>query len=128
MIKSLTAYLLIFTLLGSNSTRFLVYASFKLNQSYIASVLCENRAKPVLQCKGKCYLTKKLKQADEKEKSQERDSQKNRFFEALIQDKAKTNFDLQLLYVIISTAVLQQKLTTYTASVFHPPQKPSTFS
>ena len=127
MIKSLIAYLLIFTLLGSNSTRFLVYASFKLNQNYIASVLCENRSKPVLQCKGKCYLTKKLKQADEKEKSQERDSQKNRFFEALIQDKAKTNFDLQLLYVI-NTAVLQQKLTTYTASVFHPPQKPTSLS
>lgn len=127
MIKSLTAYLLIFTLLGSNSTRFLVYASFKLNQSYIASVLCENRAKPVLQCKGKCYLTKKLKQADEKEKSQGSESQKNRFFEALIQDKAKTNFDLQLLYVI-NTAVLQQKLTTYTASVFHPPKQAAPLS
>jgi hypothetical protein len=30
-------------------------------------VLCENKAKPVMQCKGKCYLKKKIKQAEEKE-------------------------------------------------------------
>ncbi|MFK5958240.1 MAG: hypothetical protein QM495_05125 [Lutibacter sp.] len=30
------------------------------NYDYIASVLCENRDKPYLECNGKCYLEKQL--------------------------------------------------------------------
>ena len=32
------------------------------NYDYIATVLCENRDKPYLECNGKCYLEKQLKQ------------------------------------------------------------------
>lgn len=34
------------------------------NYDYIATVLCENRDKPYLECNGKCYLEKQLKKAD----------------------------------------------------------------
>lgn len=34
---------------------------YHANYDYIASVLCENRDKPYLECNGKCYLEKQLK-------------------------------------------------------------------
>ncbi|SDX49030.1 hypothetical protein SAMN05444411_10651 [Lutibacter oricola] len=34
------------------------------NYDYIASVLCENRDKPFLDCNGKCYLQKQLDKND----------------------------------------------------------------
>lgn len=121
MIRSLTAYLLIANLLLTQSTRFVIYAGFKLNQGYIASVLCENRDKPVLKCEGKCYLSKKLKQADEKEKSQERESQKKHLQDAFIQDKALVNFPLKLIEVL-STPVLESPQPLHLPAPFHPPQ------
>ena len=33
---------------------------YHANYDYIASVLCENRDKPFLECNGKCYLEKQL--------------------------------------------------------------------
>jgi hypothetical protein len=87
MIRSLIAYLLIVTMLVANSTRFIIYAGFKLNQGYISSVLCENRDKPVLKCNGKCYLTKKLKQAEEKEKKPGARFSKKTAFRTLLSKK-----------------------------------------
>jgi hypothetical protein len=34
---------------------------YMINYNYIASVLCENRDKPVLTCNGKCYLMDQVK-------------------------------------------------------------------
>jgi hypothetical protein len=34
------------------------------NYDYIASVLCENRDRPYLECNGKCYLEKQLKKSN----------------------------------------------------------------
>ncbi len=42
-------------------------AYYRVNQDYIAKNLCENRDKPMLDCKGQCYLAKQLKAAEEKE-------------------------------------------------------------
>lgn len=37
---------------------------FHLNKVYIASVLCENKAKPEKKCAGNCVLNKKAKKAE----------------------------------------------------------------
>jgi len=34
---------------------------YHANYEYIATVLCENRDKPYLECNGKCYLEKQIK-------------------------------------------------------------------
>ena len=34
------------------------------NYDYIATVLCENRDRPYLECNGKCYLEKQLKKTN----------------------------------------------------------------
>lgn len=42
-----------------------IYSYYYANQSFIAAVLCENKEKTQLQCKGKCFLKKQLKKAEE---------------------------------------------------------------
>src|SRR5690606_11041889 len=84
LIKPISIVLLI-SLLSANLSNVLVFAGFKMNQAYIAKTLCENRDKPVMMCGGKCYLKKKLKQAEEKEQKQERQAtQKLQVQEAVV--------------------------------------------
>ncbi len=45
-----------------------IVTHFQLNKRYIASVLCENKAKPKLRCNGKCQLKKKLTLHEKREK------------------------------------------------------------
>ena len=48
----------------------LIYTYYVLNKDYIAVQLCENRAKPELECDGKCHLKKVLRISKER-KTQE---------------------------------------------------------
>ena len=41
---------------------------YVVNYEYISKVLCINKAKPKLQCNGKCHLMKELAKASEGEK------------------------------------------------------------
>ena len=41
---------------------------YVVNYEYITKVLCVNKAKPKLQCNGKCHLMKELAKASESEK------------------------------------------------------------
>lgn len=41
---------------------------YSVNIEYIIKELCENKDKPELKCEGKCFLKKKMAQADETEK------------------------------------------------------------
>ena len=43
----------------------LSYLSFRLNQDYYATVLCENPEKPITVCGGICYLKKQFPSADQ---------------------------------------------------------------
>lgn len=79
MFKSFTAIFLLFALTSSQLSQLFIYAGFELNRNYIANTLCENRDKPELHCDGKCFLIKKLKQAEEKEKKQAQEAQKKNF-------------------------------------------------
>ena len=48
-----------------------------INYDYIANVLCENKAKPQLQCNGKCHLMKELAKESENEKPLSNDKKDN---------------------------------------------------
>lgn len=121
MLKQLTAWLLIFSVLTVNYSRLFVYAGFKLNQTYISTKLCENRNKPWLHCNGKCYLMKKVKQAEEKQNNAERQSQKNLFQEAYCESKTPVKFYTHLLQLIIIPDN-QFELPKGHSSIFRPPQ------
>jgi hypothetical protein len=61
------AILILSSILLQTFSRAGIYISFKVNQDYIARVLCVNKDKPKLNCNGKCFLAKKLKQAEQAE-------------------------------------------------------------
>lgn len=121
MLNRLIAICLLFALIGSSFSRFLVMAGFEANQNYIAANLCENKSKPWLHCNGHCYLMKKIKQAEEKEKKQAREDQKNRFQEALLTSSLTINFKkpgFKTLYPQSPTPAIINR----SSSIFQPPQ------
>ena len=64
--RSFIAYLLLFAIMLPTLSPWGTVAYFNINRAYIARVLCENRDRPKLNCNGKCYLARKLKQQQEK--------------------------------------------------------------
>ena len=65
MFRRFIAIVLIVCLQSLSFASLLAVVSFNMNKEYIAAKLCENRAKPKLNCKGKCYLNKMNKKAAE---------------------------------------------------------------
>ena len=101
MKQKLTAVLLILAIVSSSFSRFFIYAGFQMNRSYIASKLCEKRNRPWLHCNGKCYLMKKIKQAEEKQNSTERETQKNLIQEAYCESNTQVSFYTRLIREIM---------------------------
>lgn len=61
---------MIIALILPNLTKVGIFIDFKINQDFIAKVLCINRDKPMTTCNGKCYLTDQLRKAEEEEQKQ----------------------------------------------------------
>lgn len=119
--QKLTAIFLIFALLSVGFSKCFIYVSFTINKNFIVSSLCENRNKPQLHCNGKCFLMKKIKQAEEKEKADEQQFKKCNSYEALIDTQIFINAPL-----VKNIKIIFNKLTftypTQSNSVFEPPQ------
>lgn len=98
MFRRIICIFILVLLMLTNFSRLFIYAGFELNQNYIASTLCVNRDKPEMNCNGKCYLSKKIKQAEEKEKKQEQDGQKKAFQENYVikQESALNLFSFEM--------------------------------
>jgi len=121
MFKRCTILLLITCILASNFNTLLVSTGFKLNQKYIAENLCENRDKPQLHCNGKCYFMKKIKQAQDKEKSDDAQTQKSMVQQAFCSAVNKVKFTSNLLQIFPERyrAMQPQKVSL---SLLRPPQ------
>ncbi|GAA4806401.1 hypothetical protein GCM10023231_39530 [Olivibacter ginsenosidimutans] len=121
MLKRFVAIVLLIALIGSNFSRFFIYAGFELNKKYIASTLCENRDKPWMHCDGNCYFMKKIKQAQENEKDQQKQLQRNLFQEVCIIHTIEIKFANRLLRVI-NTPYPAKKTRVIANPLFHPPK------
>ncbi len=125
MLNRLIAISLLFALIGSNFSRFFIYAGFEVNQKYISEKLCENRNRPWMHCNGKCFLMKKLKLAEEKEKKQERENQRMHHMEAIPSAASSFAFRRPVLKTIYpDQPVLNTVHRAFT--IFQPP-KPLSF-
>jgi hypothetical protein len=103
MIKCWIAVVLIVCTLMSNLAILFVFVGFQMNQRYIATTLCENRDKPWLHCNGRCYLMKKIKAAEDKEKSEERQTQKNLVQQTFCSSINNVVFSSRLLQIFPQT-------------------------
>lgn len=122
MLTRATAILLLLCSVSLSLSGLFVFAGFEMNQRYIAKELCINKDKPQLHCNGKCYLMRKLKQAQDKEQKQEQQFQKIQLQEAIIV--------LPFLFKQYPVAALQMRIPVSTGipvsqvdAIFHPPQQ-----
>lgn len=102
MLNRAVAILLLFAMTGTTCSRFFICAGFSLNKKYIVSTFCENKNRPWLHCNGKCYLMKKLRQSEEKQKSESRGNQKENSQEAVCERMSGIKFYTQLLRLIVT--------------------------
>lgn len=58
------AIILFFSLGFQSMVKLGIVAWYQVNKTYVATVLCENKDKPQLNCCGKCYVNKQMKKAD----------------------------------------------------------------
>jgi len=98
---------------------------YYIDYDYIVSELCENKAKPVLQCNGKCHLAKELKKANDGIDQKQTVPPLNMkeypvapFLAQTIQFQ-KRNFKI---YNSIIYSQLNSFIDTYATSFFQPPK------
>ena len=92
---------------------------YNLNKEYIAATLCENRAKPLSVCKGKCQLEKKL--AEEEKQHPTSNTLKSTEDILFINEWNIANFT-GLMPHIDKMDIYQPLLSQTTSdSIFHPP-------
>lgn len=121
MLKRSVAILLLICSVSLNLSGLFVLAGFEMNESYIAKELCVNKDKPQMHCNGQCYLMKKLKQAQDKEQKQERQSQKVQLQEAIVSTPftfKRYSFTSVNLRIPLTTGMPVAQVN----SIFHPPQ------
>jgi hypothetical protein len=80
---SLAASVLLCIYLLNPFKLYLPYLDYQLNYNYIVNFLCENKDKPEIGCRGKCFLSKALK-SQEKDKSQQQSNAKNHLVDELL--------------------------------------------
>lgn len=77
-----------------NLTKMGILIGFKINQDFIAEVLCINREKPMSTCNGKCYLSEQLKKAEEQEEKQAPTNKKERYEVVVYYTKSVFDFPI----------------------------------
>ncbi|MEO1728636.1 MAG: hypothetical protein AAFR95_16590, partial [Bacteroidota bacterium] len=66
-LAALVRLALVLCLVASTQSLLVVQGIFTLRQDVIAERFCENRDRPELDCDGVCYLTKQLKEHQDRE-------------------------------------------------------------
>ncbi len=118
--------MMITVLMLPNLTQIGILIDFKINQDFIAEVLCINREKPMSTCNGKCYLSEQLKKVEEQEEKQAPASQKERL--EVVYYYIKSSFDF-LFYTDctankLNPACVDEFYTSsFIADIFRPPPK-----
>ncbi len=88
-------------------------------------MLCENKAKPMMHCNGKCHLMKELAKAAETENPKSSDKKENTSIQEVLFFKEINPFSIVSFGFKPKTKINTSYLNLYsylnTNSVFHPP-------
>jgi hypothetical protein len=103
-----------------NFNQFVIMLEYKINFSYVASVLCENRDKPEMHCNGQCHLRKQLEKDQQQEKNGT--SAKEKFGVVFIDDLLSFNLQSLASFTRLTTFYQDVALPNPTFSFFRPPQ------
>ena len=107
-----------------NLTKIGILVNFKINQDFIAEVLCVDREKPMSICKGKCYLSERLKEAEEQEEKQAPTSKKERLEVLYCYSKSSLGFpSFARKHKSKLNPAYENELydSSFISDIFHPP-------
>ncbi|KQN38803.1 hypothetical protein ASE92_05115 [Pedobacter sp. Leaf41] len=121
MFKKILIYLLVICSVSNGAMQLVVYSGYKMNKEYITSVFCINKEHPELHCDGQCFLAKKLKDLDSKNKQVQENLKR------IVEAEPKfqiTDINHQIPYFIIKSesGYLQKPVKNLSVSIFHPPK------
>lgn len=122
MVKTLASILIIFSFLLYNFSKLGVYANYELHKDYIAKVLCVNKNKPSLNCNGKCFLKRKMKQDTQQKENSSPNSHRENI--SLPYIKSETVADLPNIEILAekNALYLLKDYATPELELFHPPR------
>lgn len=120
--RKIIAIFLLIGIVTNCFNQWLLFSSYSLNKSYIASVLCTNLNKPEMHCDGKCFLDIKLKELEQKNKQDQENLKR------IVENISPTNANISapLFEIKIKIEIppyLQQKPIRNAVTIFHPPQQ-----
>ena len=121
--KLLAGSILILLVLFQAFSKWVIMAEYTINQDYIAKNLCENKARPMLHCNGKCQLMKKLAEEEKQNSSNSNTGNNIKVSDVLFTHeiqtlcitnlpKEKTRFNSELIL---------SRSSAHLSSIFHPP-------
>lgn len=108
-----------------NLTKIGILIDFKINQDFIAEVLCINREKPMSTCNGKCYLSKQLKEVEEQKEKQAPTSKKDRFEVVYYYFQNPLDFSFYEEHYVSKLKYGYKNdcsTSSFIADIFHPPK------
>lgn len=102
-----------------------ILIDFKINQDFIAEVLCINKEKAMTLCKGKCYLVDQLQKTEEQKEKQA--PLTNKEHSEVVYCYTRTDFHFSLSTDRYVSKLHQAFLgglytSSFVADVFRPPQ------
>lgn len=103
----------------------LPYVEYALNKSFIVQQLCENRARPALQCEGSCYLSKRLArtEAPQSESHSPTPVRRNIAQDSFhLRQSETTTLDQPALSRLANIAAAAVPPLQFAADIFHPPR------
>ncbi|WP_142683717.1 MULTISPECIES: hypothetical protein [Chitinophaga] len=98
----------------------MIFVQFKMNQSYIAGVLCENKNKPEMHCNGRCHLKKELDRDAQQDKNT--NSGKDKYEVMFVETLQSFHTTPPVDQPVFNAYYKAPRLHSLALSVFHPPQ------
>ena len=122
MFKRILIFFIVAVIVSNGAMQLIVYSGYQMNKEYITSVFCINKAHPELHCDGKCFLAKKLKDLDGKNKEIQ-DSLK-RIIEAEPEFNTVGIDHILTSFLIKSErGYFEKPIQDLSISIFHPPKR-----
>ncbi|QDW24949.1 hypothetical protein FFJ24_009045 [Pedobacter sp. KBS0701] len=121
MFKKVLIYLLITCTVSNGFMQLAIYSGYKMNKEYITSVFCINKEHPELHCDGQCFLAKKLKELDGKNKQVQENLKRVIEAEPRFQTVA-LNHHISYFIITSENLYIEKPVKDLSISIFHPPK------
>lgn len=119
--KKLALISLVGIMMLSTFAHTMIFVHYLINKQYYESVLCENKAKPKMNCHGKCHMMKEMKEQDKKEQGPASPTKEKNETIQFLQEGILFSFSTYLETTKHNSFYLLRKPQSISFSIFHPP-------